>query len=282
MLVGLHVEHLKRRGLAEGTIGKRRRRLLRFDEQVGLEVAAPEDVEAFLDKRNLSAKTRYDWVSDLHNFYRWANDWGHLVHDPTLRVARPKLRRNLPRPIQTGDLAMALQMAEPTMRAWLALAAFGGLRCAEIAGLEVGSSFLWDDGLIRVVGKGDKERLVPIHSQVRRTMAPIPLPSRGRIFRRPRGGAYPASVVSREISLYLHSLGINATAHQLRHWFGTNTYRACHDLRVVQELMGHASPTTTSIYADWSRPEARRVIDALELDSATEATLFTDWPAAGG
>lgn len=274
-LVNDHVEHMRRRGLADGSIGKRRRRLVRFDAVVGLSGAEPEDVETFLDNRDLSAKTRYDWVSDLANFYQWAIDWGHLETNPTLRVVRPKCPRRLPNPIATGDLVVGLQMAEPTMRAWLTLAAYGGLRVGEIGGLTV-DSLLWDDKLIRVIGKGDKERMVPMHPEVERVLRARRLPSRGRVFRRPRGGGYPAAQVSREVSLYFESIGVSATAHMLRHWFGTKLYAACRDLRVVQEVMGHASPSTTAMYADWSRPEARSAVASLSVE-ASDATLFSEW-----
>ena len=276
-----HVAHMRRRGLADGTITKRRSRLLTFDREVGLCSARAEDVERFLDGRRgrdgsgLGTKSRYDWVSDLHRFYSWAQDWDHLDHDPTVKVARPKQRQGLPRPIDTGDLAMALRMAEPMMRAWLALMAFGGLRCAEVARLDV-DCVLWSDRLIRVRGKGEKERMVPIHVEVERSLRAVRLPSRGRVFRRPRGGGYPPAQVSKEVSAYFDSLGIGATAHQCRHWFGTQTYRACQDLRVVQELMGHSSPTTTAVYAAWSKREARRVVEALELDES-DRDLFSDW-----
>jgi integrase/recombinase XerC len=281
-LIHGHVAHMRRRGLADGTIVKRRARLRTFDRSVGLCSAQAEDVEAFLDGRRgregpLSTKARYDWVSDLGCFYSWALDWGHLDHDPTVRVARPKQRQGLPRPIDSADLAMALRLAEPMMRAWLALMSFGGLRCAEVSRLDV-DCLLWNDGLLRVLGKGQKERMVPMHREVERTLRSLNLPARGAVFRRPRGGRYPPAQVSKETSLYFDSLGIGATAHQCRHLFGTLAYRACRDLRVVQELMGHASPTTTAVYAAWSKAEARRVVEALELDD-TDRSLFSDWSA---
>lgn len=278
-LIGLHVRHMRRRGLADGTIDKRRSRLSRFDAAAGLATAEPEDVEVFLDNRRgrdgrLSKKARYGWISDLHQFYRWAIDHGHLDQDPTRRVIRPKVQPGLPRPISTGDLMTALDMAEPTMRSWLSLMAFGGLRCAEVASLDV-DGLLWEDSLIRVVGKFDKPRLVPMHDEVARTLRAVSIPSRGRVFRRPRGGPYPAAQVSREVSLYFESLGIGATAHQLRHWFGTHVQRIVKDLRVTQELMGHANPATTAIYAKWSQQEGRRAVDALSL--SVDPTLFTEW-----
>jgi integrase/recombinase XerC len=277
-----HGLHLRRRGLAATTIEIRLSKLYRFDDEVGLCVADAAAIDRFLDGRRgrgggpLSAPARYAWVSHLHQFYRWAIDWGHLHGDPTVQVPRPKQRRHLPRPIDTGDLVVALDMATPIMRSWLVLASFAGLRVSEIAGLEI-DGILWEPGLLRVLGKGGKERLIPMHPEVQRVLRAQRLPTRGRVFRRPRGGGYPAAQVSKEMALYLESLSIDATAHMCRHWFGTQLYRQSRDLRVVQELMGHSSPTTTAIYADWSRHEAERAVAALSLDD-TEPTLFSEWP----
>ena len=283
-MINEYVQHMRRRAFAEGTIRKRVDRLTLFDEQVGLVTATPETIETFLDERRwrgqpLGEKARYDWVSDLASFYRWAVDWGHLRRNPTVRVTRPKQRRRLPRPIATADLVLALELAGPTMRTWLTLAAFGGLRVSEIAGLQV-DGLLWDDGpagLLRVIGKGDKERMVPMHPEVRRMLQLTRRPVRGAVFRRPMGGPYPAAQVSKEISAYLSDIGVSATAHMLRHWCGTQLYRACRDLRVVQEILGHESIQTTTIYVDWSRDEAYAAIAALTVDA--HPNLLSDWVA---
>lgn len=275
-LIAQHLDHMRRRNLAESTIAIRRRRLERFNAAASLLEAEPADVERFLDGLELSPKSTYDMLSHLSSFYRWAIDHGHASSDPTAQVPRPRLRRNLPRPIATGDLHLALELAGPMMRSWLSLAAFAGFRCVEIARLEVGD-LLFDDALLRVSGKGDRERLVPMHSEVARSLRATPIPKRGRVFRRPRGGGFPAAQVSREISLYLDDVGVAATAHQLRHWFGTHVYRTSRDLRVTQELLGHASPTTTAIYADWSREEGRRAVDELELERPVQRQLLGDW-----
>jgi len=269
-----YCQAMRRRELAPGTIYARRRKLEAIEARFGLATVTTEQLEQHLDGRALSAQSRYDWISHLHCFYTWAIGRGLLTDDPTTRMDRPRLRRRLPRPIDTGDLVTALQMAGPPMRAWLTLMAFGGLRCVEVARLEV-DDLLWHDRLIRVHGKGDKERMVPMHDEVERVLRSSPLPARGFVFRRPRGGPYPAAQVSKEVSLYLSSLGISATAHQCRHWFGTNVYRESRDLRVTQELLGHASPTTTAVYADWSRAEARRAVAELRVDVAP--SLMSEW-----
>lgn len=278
-MIELHARWMARRGLNPKTIDKRVRRLRIYDEAVGLYNTVAEEIECFLDGRKISTKTRYDWVSDLHQFYVWAIDHGHLSTDPTRQVVRPKQKQGLPRPINTGDLVLALQMAGPTMRCWVALGAFAGLRCKEIAGLRV-QDLLWEDGLVFVHdGKGGKQRLVPMHEQVETALRSITLPARGACFRRPRGGPYPAAQVSREGSLYFSSLGIPATMHQLRHWFGTHVQRATGDLRTTQELMGHASPTTTAIYTAYSQEEGRRAVSLLDLGTQRE-TLLSEWAAS--
>lgn len=282
-LIDDHLTFMRRSGLAEATRDKRRQRLGKFDRHVGIRRATTEDVEGFMDTLRgrdglvIADKARYQWISDLHLFYKWAIDWGHLTDDPTTRVPRPKLRRRLPRPIDTGDLVVALQMAGPMMRTWLTLMAFAGLRCIEVSRIE-SDDVMFGERLLRVHGKGDKERMVPMHADVERQLRAIVMPSRGRVFQRPRGGPYPAGQVSREVSSFFDGLGINATAHQLRHHFGTHAYRVSRDIRVVQELMGHTSPAVTSLYADWSREEAARTVDALSLDVPSQS-LLSDWPS---
>lgn len=248
------------------------------DTRHGLATVTTEQIEEMMDARGLGDKARYCWCSHLGQFYRWAIDFELIDHDPTTRLARPRTRPGKPRPIATDDLLAAVQQAQPTMRCWLILMAFAGLRCKGVAGLAV-EHIMWDEGVLIVKEKGDRERIIPMHPWVRTELSRQPLPTRGPVFRRPRGGPYPAAQLSKETNQYLASLGIGATAHQLRHWFGTNVYRQSKDLRVTQELMGHSSPTTTAGYADWSRTEAERAVAGLSLPS-TAPSLLSDWNLA--
>lgn len=83
--------------------------------------------------------------------------------------------------------------------------------------------------------------------------------------------------MSRTISLYLTSIDVDATAHQYRHWFGTRTYALCRDIRVVQELMGHSSPSTTAIYAAFCNETAQDTVLRLSLGKprTPQPSLFT-------
>lgn len=255
----------ERRGLLPSTLVHRLSSLRCFAEWLQpatLLEATQEDVQLFLDARRIGSKTRYVWLSNLHSFYAFALAEELVDRDPTARITRPRLRRSLPRPISDADLAFALTAAaDRQMRAWLILGAYAGLRCSEIAGLHR-EDFIDDLGVVRVVGKGRRERLVPIHPAVTEAVAPF-RQQRPRLFLRPMGGPWSPAMVSRAIALFFDDINVDATAHQLRHWFGTRAYMASHDIRVVQELMGHSSPTVTAGYAAYSLAGAADAVMAL-------------------
>lgn len=272
-MVDDYTAFMRRRGLAESTIRRRVDALRCFAVCVGdLAAATPDDIDRFLDGRvwagkPLAARTRYGWVSHLGCFYQWAVDHDLLERNPTLRVERPRLRRLLPRPISEGDLRMALDVAaaDRTMSAWLTLAAYGGLRCAEIAGLTA-DRVLLDQSLLLVLGKGQKERVVPAHPRCVEAVSSYGIPKAGFVFRRPRGGRWTDAAVSREGALFFEGLGMGWRMHSLRHRFGTKALEACGNLRTVQELMGHESPNTTAGYAAYSHRAGRAAVLGLDCD----------------
>jgi integrase/recombinase XerC len=256
---------LTRRGLAPKTINRRCTSLLLIATHlspVGPFDWTSEDIHRFLDTRDLLPQSRYRWISNLHVFYGWAIREGLTAVDPTVLMDRPALPRYKPRPIGEGDLAMAIEAAPPMMRAWLLLAGYAGLRAMEVSALER-ADILDHDELLIVRGKGTKERLVPLHPRIHDALRLHGLPRFGLVFTRPDGTPWPDQKVSLYASRYLHGLGIDATLHQCRHRFATQTYRECSDIRVVQELLGHSSPTTTAVYTAWDQAKARAAVAAL-------------------
>lgn len=169
-LLRLHRLAQDRRGIQPNSIEKREQYLRAFARWLdprGLLDASRQDVELFLDKRRtqegrkIQSDTRYYWIAHFHSFYKWAMLEELIEADPTVAIVRPKTRRTLPRPIEGDDLVMAVRGARPEMRAMLSLAAFAGLRCQEIAGLDR-DDIIEAKGLIRVrYGKGAKERISP-------------------------------------------------------------------------------------------------------------------------
>lgn len=259
----------RRRGLLPRSIEKRQGSLVSFARwlgQRGLLEATRADVEAFLDARQIGARTRYAWLSHLHGFYRWAVAEDLMAEDPTAKITRPKLRRSLPRPVSTNELRTALDAASARQRCWLLLAAYQGLRCQEIAGLRR-EDVLDSEGLLRVThAKGGNERLLPLHPEVLTSLVEMPMPRIGWVFTRPRGGKYTPAQVSEEFNVFLRAVGSTATAHQLRHWFGTELYKTTHDLRLTQEMLGHANPSTTAVYTAFDRRAAGEAVRALAME----------------
>jgi site-specific recombinase XerC len=234
----------QRRGLSPNTVDKRTRTLRLVTRSPHFQLER-ESIESYLDSRGLSAKTRATYLSHIGCFFEWAVDAGHLEVDPTAKIKAPKLPRRLPWPVTDAELDLMVAKATPRLLAMTLLGSLAGLRCLEIASLE--GRGVTDT--IRVIGKGNKERTVPLHPELGEALSAFGLPDLGPVFYRPRGGRMTPDAVSHELGSFIHSLGISGGAHRLRHYFGTAMYRATLDLRLVQELMGDEDPSTTAVYA---------------------------------
>lgn len=260
-----------RRGIGQATIEKRRQRLLVLAQYLhprSVLEATAEDIEQMLDAREVSAKTRYIYLSDYSVFFRAMVRDGLVETNPTEDIIRPRQRAGLPRPIADDDLRHAIDTATPTIAAALTLAAYQGLRAAEAAHLQREDILDANDPpvLYVVEGKGRKDRVLPLHPEVMSALRRAGLPRSGCVLTRPRGGGYPPAELSRAVNAHLHRCGIDATMHQARHWFGTKTYQASRDLRLVQALLGHSSPTTTAVYAAFDPTGAGPTVRSLRTN----------------
>jgi integrase/recombinase XerC len=264
-----HLRQLELRNLRAGTIRQRRYAIRRLADHLGsvsLLDATPEHLADYLG-RPLSPEGRATEISHLRQFYRWCEEQGYVGVSPAGHLRRPRLPRRLPRPIEPDDLRHALREADDRVRPWLYLAAYAGLRCCEIAGLRREDVLLHHDPpmLLVVDGKGAKQRLVPIAAELEAEIRRWDLPRSGWLFGRRDGGPgpVPAHRVSQLANRHLKACGIDASIHQLRHLFGTVLYRRTRDLRLVQEVLGHANPNTTAGYAAWSPTDAADAISGL-------------------
>lgn len=216
--------------------------------------------------RRLAPRTMVSEVSHITCFYDWAVDIGAMDQNPARSLIRPKLNRPLPRPIAEADLALAIAGAPSRIRPWLVLAAYEGLRAMEIASLC--REQIHDRSkppILHVVGKGRVERTVPLCKTALTELRRHGLPSRGFVFPRADGrpGPNTAQRISALSNRYLHGAGIRDTLHSLRHRFGSQLYQKSRDIRLVQDLMGHADPATTAGYAAWDRTTAARFVGQL-------------------
>lgn len=265
--------HLRRRNFSKATIRRRIPLLRSFANWLEVPIldANEESIWLFLEtRRRAGPRSRYHYLSDFACFFEWALERELVVKNPTAHINRPKLARLLPRPISEADLEVALATARREMFVWLVLGAFAGLRVMEMAGLNV-DDVLFDEGVLRVMGKGSKERLVDIHPLVESALLAFGLPRRGAVFIRPRGGRWQPEGVTIEVSQFFEDLGMPWTAHNLRHRFGTKINKVA-GLRATQELMGHQNINTTVIYTALERDALRAAVLALPMPSFTGGT----------
>lgn len=267
----------RRRGLRPSSISARHyvvTRFLRWIAPRSADEATQDDVQAYLDSRRLAPRSRYTNISHLHAFYVWGMNAELLAHDPTARIVRPRLRQGLPRPIADADLMMAFEAADARMRSWLCLAAYEGLRCQEIAGIERQDVLDTQSPPLLIVshGKGGQQRVLPLNAETELALRSYGMPRAGRLYLLDNGRPITPTRVSQLINRFLHGLGIDSTAHTLRHWFGTRVYADTgHDLLATQQFLGHASPVTTSVYARFSFGEAAHAVRGLSVGSRVQA-----------
>lgn len=264
-----HLSWLRRLTDRRATLRDRRNMLRRLARK--LPVPLLEATEADLDRwqtsltecaEPLCKSSVQTYTSHVRAFYAWAHDRGKRDDNPALSLPLPKIPERKPRPILEADLKLAFRCADPEMRLWLALAGWCGYRAGEIALMRDDSIIDEKDGmLLRVDGKGGKERIVPAP----KVMEPMIRGAlrRGRLFRTPTGLPASGQYVTKVSSAFFASIGLPYTLHRCRHRFGTEHYRLCKDIRQTQELMGHSSPTTTAKYVALAQRGGARSMDRL-------------------
>jgi integrase/recombinase XerD len=265
-------------GLAPNSLASYRRDLTQWAAWLsarGRTLAAAQrmDVEAWLAQQ-FRAKAKATSIarrlSSLRRFYALQLQQATIRSDPTAQVRAPRLPRRLPKNLSedqveallvTPDVATLLGLRD---RAMLETLYATGLRVSELTGLKLAQVSL-DMGVVRVLGKGSKERLVPLGEEaiswIKRYLetARIPLAAKGRsdaMFVTARGGPLTRQAFWALLKRYAVKAGMppaSLSPHVLRHAFATHLLNHGADLRVVQLLLGHADITTTTIYTHVAR-----------------------------
>lgn len=248
--------HLRAGGRSVGTQGQRRWYLLRLAEVCPSPWrVTPDQLARWVANDDWAPETRRLARSTVQTFYAWAVEAGRIEESPAARLPSVRTPRRLPRPAPEDALTAALASADDRVRLALKLAAYAGLRRAEIASLRVRDLVgLPDPVAVVVTGKGSHQRRVPLHpdlsAELTRRVRQLEESGEGRggyLFPSSHGGHLTPAHLGKLVALALP--GDSWTTHTLRHRFATRAYAAQRDLRAVQELLGHSKPETTARYA---------------------------------
>jgi len=257
------------RGLADNTLAAYRRDLTQLAGMIAAPLlgARTQDLLDAVASRfaaGYQARSSARWLSCIRGFYRHQVHKGRLAIDPSMELALPKLGRQLPGSLSEVEVMALLDaptVAEPVGlrdRAMLELLYASGLRISELVNLNAASLNL-RQGVLRVLGKGGKERLVPVGQEALVWVERFLVDGRPALVQgRPTSALFPSrrgQVMTRQtfwhaVKRYAARAGIHRaiSPHTLRHAFATHLLNHGADLRAVQMMLGHADLSTTQIY----------------------------------
>ena len=242
------------------------------------------DFRAFMGwcgRKNLTRRTVARKLSAIRTFYRFLHLEDRVPSDPARTLRSPRLEKRLPGYANAADIEVVFSRAEAratenTFRGTrnlvvLELLYGSGLRLSELHGLDVADLDL-GRGQAKVLGKGGKERLVPLTGSARRAIgrylplrmpldAPSPAPDRGALLLNPAGKRLSRRSIQTVVRRFLDDAapGEGLSAHSLRHSFATHLLDAGADLMAVKELLGHVTLSTTQVYTHTSKERLRQV-----------------------
>lgn len=231
----------------------------------------------YVNEIGLSAHSQARILSGIKAFYKFLMTEELIDTDPTALIEGPKLGRKLPDTLDYTEIVKLLEAIDLSTpegmrnRAMLEVLYSSGLRVSELVELRINNIY-FDIGFLRVVGKGNKERLVPcgrdalkylkMYKEEVRTQVAIQKGFEGHIFLNRRGKKLTRVMVFTIIKNLAIKIGLkkSISPHTFRHSFATHLIEGGADLRAVQEMLGHESITTTEIYTHLDRDYLRQVI----------------------
>jgi len=270
------------KGLAKTSVDSYRLDLERFSVSLrpGDNMEDTASLRRYLDslyQAGMASRSIARHLTTLRNFYRFLLEKGSITTDPTELLTAPKQWQSLPKYLnnqQINDLITAPDLTRPQGlrdRAMLEFLYATGLRVSELCKVKV-SDLEMNMGFVRVVGKGNKHRIVPVGKSAldavtRYLESGRPRLLKGRaspyLFATNRGGAMSRQAFWKLLGGYGKRAGIfhDLTPHVLRHTFATHLLEGGADLRSVQTMLGHADISTTQIYTHVMRSRLRRTVD---------------------
>lgn len=241
----------------------------------------PKTFRAFLASRRRAgtvSRSLARTLSALRQFFRWLDAQKKVSNRAVLQLASPKVPHSVPKPLTIDKAAGVVEPRPAAELEWtlardaavLLLLYGAGLRIAEALSITLKDAPTGDRDVLRVTGKGGKERLVPVLPVVRAAIArylalnPYALAPDDVLFRGAKGGPLSPRIIQLAMERMRTMLDLppTATPHALRHSFATHLLSSGGDLRQIQELLGHASLSTTQAYTEVDREHLLAVYDA--------------------
>ncbi|NVJ61774.1 MAG: site-specific tyrosine recombinase XerD [Gammaproteobacteria bacterium] len=270
-------------GLSDNTLSSYRTDLKKFDEWLsdngfeltGIKTSNVQDYLSWRYQQKLSARSTARFLSTVRRFYGYCVEQSLVTEDPTLNIQSPKLGKSLPHTltekeveqlIAAPDLEDAIGVRDQSM---LELMYSSGLRVSELVTLEI-SQVSIRQGVIRIIGKGNKERLVPMGEQAIDSIELYVSVSRPELlgtkqsnvlFLSKRGQQMTRQTFWYRVKFYAQQLGItkHLSPHTLRHAFATHLLNHGADLRTLQMLLGHSDLSTTQIYTHVAKERLKQL-----------------------
>ncbi len=256
----------------------------RFDRPLLIADLADIDVKtirAFMASRRkagICSRSIARTLSALRSFFGWLEVESLAKSRAILKIAMPKIPHSVPKPLTvdkaeavvTKDFATDIDWVVARDLAVLLLLYGSGLRISEALSLKVKDAPVEGRDVLHVIGKGQKERMVPVLPVVQEavfnymSLCPYPLDNDGPLFLGAKGGPLSPRIVQKKMQQIREDLSLPdwSTPHALRHSFATHLLSAGADLRQIQELLGHASLSTTQLYTEVDRDRLLAVYDA--------------------
>ena len=235
------------------------------------------DIVAFAaneHRRGLNPRSVQRRLSAVRRLFRFMREQGWIRHDPSQGVRAPRIRRRLPETLDIDQVLSLLAIPEDDEigvrdRAMLELFYASGLRLSELGGL-TWSQLDFSEGMVRVLGTGRRERVVPVGrhalAALRRWQAihrRLADPGQAHVFTSLSGKPLGVRAIQKRVAYWSQRQGLNQRVHphQLRHSFASHILESSGDLRAVQELLGHANLSTTQIYTHLDFQHLAQVYD---------------------
>lgn len=284
VLIDKFIDHLwLEDGLSKNTLNSYRFDLLNFSnwiksrKSICLENVSRADIQQYLSFKFPTAKARSisRLLSTLRRFYRFLYRENKIVNDPTLQIQKPKIPKSLPKSLSEAEVESLLEAPDMGIdigvrdKAMIELLYACGLRVTELVNIQLTEVSL-NDGVIRVTGKGDKTRLVPMGEDAMEYIQKYLIAARDNILKSKKSKylfvTHHGKSMTRQT--FWHSLKKYAVVanikqpispHILRHAFATHLINHGADLRVVQMLLGHSDISTTQIYTHVARERLKTI-----------------------